>query len=218
VAVERDGRRLLGGWGREVIRRRPTWRANEERELSSRRKEGHIPAGNGSLRLASSLRSSLEPGTVIKRDFPAGQVDWSNETAAAQAGNGGRYERGGGHEGILCAGLFAPLRRFGFFLFLFWSFLAALCVRSSLYFGLDPRRTLTVYTQAYRDHGENNCGGVKCFLGETSVSWLFRLTRSPRLCRAFIGFASLAVTRHALRNEEGTKNARCRDCHPVHCV
>lgn len=134
--------------------------ARTDREnFSSQRKEGHIPAGNGSLRVASSLRSSLEPGTVIKRDFPAGQVDWSNETTAAQAGNGGRCngEEKKGHEGILCVCLFAPLRRFGFFLS--WSFLAALCVRSSLYFGLDPWRTLqlTVYTQAYRDHGENNC-------------------------------------------------------------
>ena len=30
----------------------------------------------------------------LKETFPAGQVDWSNETAAAQAGNGGRCNAG----------------------------------------------------------------------------------------------------------------------------
>ena len=84
---------------------------------------------------------------------------------------------------------FSSLRRFGFFLFLSWPFLAALCVRYSLYFGLDPWRTLqlTVYTQAYRDHGENNCGDVKSrremFPRGNSVSWLFRLTRFPTVSR-----------------------------------
>ena len=148
--------------------------ARTKREnFSSLRKEGHIPAGNGSLRVASSLRSSLEPGTVIKRDFssgPGGLVEWNRRGTSRKRWTlqcGGKK----GHDGILCAGLFAPLRRFGFFLFLSSSFLAALCVRSSLYFGLDPRRTLqlTVYTQVYRDHGENNCAPRNASSGKLRI-------------------------------------------------
>lgn len=56
-------------------------------------------------------------------------------------------------------------------------------------FGLDPQRTpqLLVYTQAYRDHDENNCGGVKShtetFPPGKSWSRLLRLTRFPTASR-----------------------------------